>query len=252
MGLDASSSGTQILAALGKCGVSAKTCNMINTGKREDLYTNIMDQVKAANITRDQVKESIIPMMFGSTKAPKEVFGEGTSELKSFLYAVEKTVPILGEMSGLLNQCWNSDALSHSFIMPDGHTVVLPTMVSKTKRIEIFGTSFTYHWKDVGTSDSSIGLLAHITHATDSYVAREMVRRSNKAGFQLAHIHDNFFAHLCRMNQIRIFYRDIVAEIAASDLLEDIVEQLTGQRIELSYTHPELYQDILESEYMLS
>jgi hypothetical protein len=252
MALDASASGIQIMAALGKCGVSAKTCNLINTGKREDLYGNIMNQLTNTSITRDEVKDALVPMMYGSIKAPKETFGEGTPELKAFLYAVEKTVPILGEIGGLLKQCWDSDALAHSFTLPDGHVVILPTMIHKMKRIEVFGTSFTYRWKDIGTDENSTSLLANVVHSVDAYVSREMVRRANKAGFQLAHIHDSFWTHPKYMNQIRIFYRDIVAEIAASDLLEDIVEQLTGQRIELSYTHPELYQDILESEYMLS
>jgi len=240
------------MAALGKCGVSAKTCNMINTGKREDLYTNIMDQTQTKSISRDDVKSALVPMMYGSIKAPKELFGEGNPELKAFLYAVEKTVPILGEMHGLLTSCWNSDALEHSFTMPDGHVVVLPTMLYKMKRIEIFDTSFTYRWKDIGADENSTSILANVVHSVDAYVAREMVRRANKAGFQLAHIHDSFWSYPKYMNQVREFYRDIVAEIAASDLLEDIVEQLTGERVELTYTHPELYKDILESEYMLS
>ena len=189
MALDASASGIQMMAALGKCGTSARTCNMINTGKREDLYTNIMDQIQTVNISRDDVKEALVPMMYGSTKAPKELFGEGTAELKAFLYAVEKTVPILGEMNGLLSSCWNSDALEHSFTMPDGHVVVLPTMIYKMKRIEIFDTSFTYRWKDVGADENSTSILANVVHSVDAYVAREMVRRANKAGFQLAHIH---------------------------------------------------------------
>jgi hypothetical protein len=252
MALDATSSGIQIMAALGKCGTSAISCNLINTGKREDLYTNIMSQVQATGITRDQVKSALIPMMYGSKASPREVFGEGTPELKAFNQAVEKTVPILGEIGALLKDCWNSTAKYHRFTMPDGHAVVLPTMVSHSERIEVWDTSFTYVWKDVGEDQNSTSLLANVVHAVDAYVMREMVRRCNKAGFPMAHIHDSAYSYPMYMNQVRQFYIDILSEIAAGNLLEDIMGQLIGSPVKLEYTHPDLYKDIQQSEYMLS
>jgi hypothetical protein len=54
------------------------------------------------------------------------------------------------------------------------------------------------------------------------------------------------------MNQVRQFYIDILSEIAAGNLLEDIMGQLIGSPVKLEYTHPDLYKDIQQSEYMLS
>lgn len=161
MALDATASGVQVMAALGKCGTSALACNLINTGKREDLYSTIMNKA-TSNISRDKVKEAVIPMMYGSKAAPRDTFGEGTPELKVFLQAVEDTVPILAEMQGLLDACWNSSAEYHSYSLPDGHVVVLPTMVDQAKRVEVFGTSYTYHWKEVGTDSNTTSLLANV------------------------------------------------------------------------------------------
>lgn len=189
MALDSTNSGAQVMSVLGKCGVSARTCNVINTGNREDLYGNIMSQVASVGITRQQVKEAVVPMMYGSKAAPKELFGEGTKELTVFTQAVENTVPILGEMMALMKSIWQPDAKWHEFTMPDGHVVRLPTMVLHTERIRMSTTSFTYQWKDIGTSENSTSLLANVVHSTDAYISREMVRRANNVGFKLAHIH---------------------------------------------------------------
>jgi hypothetical protein len=211
-----------------------------------------MDQVKSVGITRQQVKDAIVPMMYGSKAAPRELFGEGTKELAAFNHAVENTVPILGEMAALAKEVWNPEAKFHEFTLPDGHHVCLPTMVTHTKRIEVFDTSFTYQWKDIGTSENHTSLLANIIHSVDGYVAREMVRRSNEAGFELAHIHDSFWCSPVYMNQVRQFYKDILIEIAKSNLLEDILSQITGESITLNYTHPDLWMSMSDAEYMLS
>lgn len=161
MALDSTNSGVQIMAALGKCGISARTCNLINTGKREDLYGNILNQVNNSGITRQQIKDAIIPMLYGSKAAPRQLFGEGP-QLQAFVYAVEKTVPILGEMKALMDSCWDIHKKYHQFTMPDGHVVRLPTMVLQHIRLEIADTSCTYQWKDVGVSEDSTSLLANV------------------------------------------------------------------------------------------
>jgi len=56
--LDATSSGAQILTVLIGCESSARHCNVIDTGKRQDLYTNIY-QAMDARCSRDQAKEAI-------------------------------------------------------------------------------------------------------------------------------------------------------------------------------------------------
>lgn len=252
MALDSTNSGAQIMAVLGKCGVSARTCNVVNTGNREDLYGNIMNQIGTVNISRQDVKEAIVPMMYGSKAKPKELFGEGTPELEAFLQAVEKTVPILGEMRSLAKYCWNPEAIEHSWVMPDGHHVVLPSTVIQKIRVEILGTSYTYQWEEIGPDENSTPLLAHIVHAVDGYVAREMVRRANEAGFQLAHIHDSMWCAPKYMNQVRQFYKDILIQLAQSYLLEDIVSQLVGEPTKLTYTHPDLWREMEDAEYMLS
>lgn len=76
-----------------------------------------------------------------------------------------------------------------------------------------------------------------------------MVRRCD---FELAHIHDSFWTHPMNMNLVRQTYVDILSEIAESDLLEDIMSELTGETVKLNFTDPELYLDIKHAEFALS
>ena len=65
--LDATSSGIQILSVLAGCEKSARTCNLINTGNREDAYTivyNSMNRELGANgyAVRDKVKIAVMTL----------------------------------------------------------------------------------------------------------------------------------------------------------------------------------------------
>jgi DNA-directed RNA polymerase len=79
-----------------------------------------------------------------------------------------------------------------------------------------------------------------------------MVRRAKKAGFQLAHIHDSYWTAPKNMNHVRKFYRDILKEIAQSNLLESIMYDLTGEHIQHNSGDDDLWISIAESEYALS
>lgn len=252
MDLDATNSGMQVMAVLGKCAKSAKTCNVINTGKREDLYGAIMDKLEGTNITRQQVKDAVIPMLYGSKAEPKKLFGEDTPELEAFYKAIHQACPILQDMQMLASSLWNPEATEHSFTMPDGHRVILPTLVQNNYRVRIGDSRVSYKCTEIGTSDSGISLLANIIHAVDGYIAREMVRRAKKQGFQLAHIHDSFWASPKYMDLVRHNYVCILTELAKSNLLSDIITELTGEEPELEFDNPDMWKDVMNAEYALS
>lgn len=63
-GLDATASGIQLLSVLSGCVQSAEQCNVVNTGKREDAYTNVhahMVQLLSSQShhTRKAVKQAV-------------------------------------------------------------------------------------------------------------------------------------------------------------------------------------------------
>lgn len=65
-------------------------------------------------------------------------------------------------------------------------------------------------------------------------------------------IMDSYWCSPVHMNQVRQFYKDILIEIAKSNLLEDICSQISGEKVHLSFTHPELWKNMEDAEYMLS
>ena len=66
-------------------------------------------------------------------------------------------------------------------------------------------------------------------------------------------IHDNFIASPNHMNKVRQNYVEILAEIADSNILQDILREVT-QNFSLVYKKysNDLGKSILESEYALS
>lgn len=77
-----------------------------------------------------------------------------------------------------------------------------------------------------------------------------MVRRCD---FQLAHVHDSFFFSPDHLQDVRRIYREICSEIAKSNLLEDILKQITGDSsLTITKYSYDLHKDILNSSYMLS
>lgn len=248
MDLDCTNSGVQIMAALGKCYQSATTCNVVNTGNREDLYQMILDKTNNQHIDRDRIKKAIIPMLYGSTASPKAVFGEDTPELQEFNKAVYQTVPVLSQMTVYAQNMWQDDALAHKYVMPDGHVVYLPNHETKAYNVD----GLIIRRTELCTTEDSTPLLANIVHSVDGYVVRQMIRMAKRQGFQLAAIHDSFWASPVHMQKVRENFVHIMHDLAKSNLLEDIIYQLTGEKHALMYSDPELYKEIRFAEYMLS
>jgi len=66
-------------------------------------------------------------------------------------------------------------------------------------------------------------------------------------------IHDEFKASPNHMNKVRYWYKEILAEIADSNLLQDIIRQLTGDNtIEIQKLSDDLSTDIRNSNYCLA
>jgi hypothetical protein len=86
------------------------------------------------------------------------------------------------------------------------------------------------------TSVADIVILAHLDKATisklDTEYLRSLLRILNSMleheSFELVTVHDDFKAHPNNLNHLRRHYRDILAELADSDLLADIFNQLLG------------------------
>lgn len=259
MGLDSTASGLQIMACLIGCHTTAANVNLVNTGSRQDIYqkmSHTMSDLLGKPITRDTIKQPVMTTFYGSKAQPKSLFGEDTPELEAFYTTLETELPGAMEVLNDIQSCWNPSALAHSWTLPDGVHVVVKVEELVSKKIEIDEmdhATFTMKVHVNQPSTSGISLAANIVHSIDAYVAREMIRRSHIQGFDMLTIHDNFIASPNHMNKVRQNYVEILAEIADSNILQNILREVT-QNFSLVYKKysNDLGKSILESEYALS
>lgn len=260
MFLDACNSGAQIYAVLTGCKKTASNCGLIKGPKRLDAYTQVtgtMDLILSGNLgySRDQIKTAVMTALYNSIAEPIALCGQDTPELSAFYEAMHVELP--GAMIALhtINGYWNPGCLSHAWKLPDEHVARVLVTEIRTARIEVDELehcTFSYRFESNEPSINGRSLAPNIIHSVDGYVVREMVRMAREQGFSLGHIHDSFCAHPNHMGQVTDNYRSILAEIADSSLLADILSEIRGETVTLNKFSNDLSADILTSEYALS
>jgi len=259
MGLDATASGLQIMACLIGCHTTAANVNLADTGKREDIYSKVADRVNKVtglSYSKADVKKPVMTTFYGSKKQPEELFGKGTDELKQFHNIITEQLPGAMECMKDMQDCWNPFALTHQWTLPDGHVARVPVMQAIDKKVEIDElnhATYTFRAYENKPAAKGLSLAANIIHSIDGYIVREMVRRADLMGFALPTIHDSFWASPNHMNEVRQNYLDILIEITLSDLLGDILREITDdndlQHIKLSNN---LHTCMTSADYALS
>ena len=282
MFMDATASGLQIMACLSGCKKTAIQVNLINTGKREDVYLHVSKAMngkldKFDQVSRDDIKKPLMTHYYNSLLRPLVMLGKivtttedpdylatdpktgthygNTPKLKAFYGMLADNFPGAEAVMNLLNQCWDNMALEHKWTLPDGFVARVKVTTKKDARIqvtELENTTFTYRFELNTPSDKSTSLVPNVIHSIDAYIVREMIRRADKEGFELAHIFDCFTCHPNYMGRVIELYKEILAEIADSNLLADIMSELLGEVCELTKFSDDLAQDILKSQYPLS
>lgn len=257
IGLDATASGLGIIACLTGCIKTASNVNLVRTGKREDPYTKVSEEIYAVHklrLARSLIKYPIMTVFYNSTAKPKEILGEG-KELEAFYDILERELPGGVEYLTDVQSCWNPEALEYIWTLPDGHKAVVKVMDAIDSKVEIDeldGVSFTYRRKVNKAIEYGLSLQANIVQSVDGYVVREMKRRCRNSGFNICTIFDDFRCLARYVNKMRQHYIDIMAEIAESDLLSSILSEILGFEIEYEKKSDNLADLIRDAEYPLS
>lgn len=184
--LDATSSGLQILAALTGDRLAAELCNVVDTGRREDAYTNVYNTMvnhlvkrlgqAAGGISRDDCKEAVMTGLYGSVAVPKEVFGEGI-QLKIFYQVMAEVAPAAWELNEAFLTMWNPDALSHDWVLPDNFHVHVKVMNQVEETVHFMNEPYKVFHAVNEPSPEGRSLGANTIHSLDGMIVREMVRR---------------------------------------------------------------------------
>ena len=91
----------------------------------------------------------------------------------------------------------------------------------------------------------------HLTRDQVSILDR-LITTLPKKPFEILAIHDCFKFHANYGNDVRRQYREILAELAESDVLSSIATQITGRPVPVTKLDPNLGNLIRQSEYALS
>jgi hypothetical protein len=270
--LDATNSQLQIASVLMKDRDTARTCNVINNDNDTiaDAYKETSKTMKQilkhkynldVNLKREHVKKTLMISGYGASDDRlkiqlKKDLGELYNDhiFEAFQLAQKIVTPAMTKFKELSLSIWKnycSDKKLITWTLPDGFEVQFRPTEVKRYTLPIYGIDIDVHIRVNEPEERSVALGVNIIHSVDAYIAREMIRRCNRAGFNIYTIHDGFFAHPNHAFKLRNIYREILAEINESRLLEDILSEITGEEF-IKINNNISKKEILSSRYAIS
>lgn len=178
--LDATASGIQILSLLAGDASAARHCNVLNTGHRQDAYTNVDTIMRSYaqfdHIDRKQSKQALMTVFYGSEAVPKRVFGEG-SLLQLFETICEQEFPAVWRLNRAMLAMWNPQALEYNWLLPDNFHVKTKVTGTVGYRVNFMGSAVMANVKVNEPQPEGRSIGANLVHSIDGYFVREMTRR---------------------------------------------------------------------------
>jgi hypothetical protein len=182
VGLDASSSGIQIMSALMRCRIGCENTNLIGNACNDayQVGTRLYNEVNQTDqiFERDLVKKAIMTYYYGSVETPKKLF-QTEENLDAFYEAMELLAPGANRLLQLLVSAWDSQAYEYEWTMPDGYEVYIPILESESQEMlhpQLSVPVTMIAMKQVN-KEKSVSLAANMVHSIDAYILRSMVRR---------------------------------------------------------------------------
>lgn len=184
---DSVNSGMQLLSVLTRCRKGCEATGAID--KPEDERPNAYEEVanvmqgmlgESIEVDGDAIKLAVMASLYGSKAEPEKLFTG--HQLDAFYAACSVVAPGAFKMLPIMVGAWNPNTDSHSWVMPDGHQVYVPVMISGTIELpieELDGAVMNTFVTQQAPKDFSVSLAAHITHSIDSYVLRSLIRYCN-------------------------------------------------------------------------
>lgn len=175
--LDCTSSGYQWLSVLSSDRQAAELCNVLPSGSRRDLYTEIYKEVQEQTgenelISRDIVKKAIMTAGYGSVSGPKQLFGDNYDVFNDVM---NRKMPKVWELNQFFVNNWINDRDTIKWIMPDNFHVNLTIKKKIETEFAFKGKIRTFIHEEISPSDFGRSLGPGICHSLDSLAAREII-----------------------------------------------------------------------------
>lgn len=186
--LDATASGIQVLSILMGCRKSALTCNVLDSGKREDSYTANYQAMCAklgdrARIERKDTKRALMTSLYSSVAVPREVFGEGSELLKCFYETVKETMPGAWELNEAMLGTWQKNKLSHDWVLPDNFHVHVKVLNTRVTNVQFMNAPHEVRYAVNEPVEEGRSNGANMVHSIDGMIFREVANRCMMSDF---------------------------------------------------------------------
>ena len=258
--LDATASGYQLMSVITRDEKAMEMLNVLGNTKRQDFYSLVYDRVrelvqprdrddldvwletKAKELdlpkARDVIKASIMTSGYNSVATPKMMLG---NYYGVFEQAIEELASGPIRLKEYINSLYEP-RLYHSWKLPDGHWAYVPSLVTKTHKIEVKELdksikypSFNIRCEDNEASkDNWRSLAVNIVHSLDAWVCRQVVTMLRERNIVVSPIHDSFGVYANDCDELRKCYRYTLARLYKEPILENILRQVTDKDIDLT------------------
>ena len=181
IGLDSASSGLQLMSAMMGCKAGMALTGLIMPNVRADAYsliTKAMNEKVPVEVTRKEAKDAVMKGLYGSTKVPKDIFGD----LVPYFYeTMHEQAPGAMQLLELLRQGWNPEVDRNTWALPDGYMAMVPITETVDKKIHVAQLRYTpvVRIQVIAPQERGLSLIANVIHSVDAYVLRSLVRRCN-------------------------------------------------------------------------
>ena len=258
--LDATASGYQLMSVITRDEKAMEMLNVLGNTKRQDFYSLVYDRVrelvqprdrddldlwleaKAKELDlakpRDVIKASIMTSGYNSVATPKMMLG-------NYYGVFEQAIDELASGASSLKEYINSlyePKMYHSWMLPDKHWAYVPSLVTKTHKIEVKELdksikypSFNIRCEDNEASkDNWRSLAVNIIHSLDAWVCRQVVTMLRERNIVVSPIHDSFGVYANDCDELRKCYRYTLARLYKEPILKNILAQVSDKEIDTS------------------
>ena len=181
--LDATASGAQILSILIGDEKSARLCNVVDTGHREDLYTNVFKLMSnriadllADPLDRSPVKTAVMTGLYGSQAEPRKAF-PNPSRLQAFYQTMEEDLTGIWQLNNWLLDRWDPTAFSYDWVLPDNFHVHTKVENDVQGVFGFAGEGYQFKYTVNMPSLEGKSIAANVVHSIDGLLVREVMRR---------------------------------------------------------------------------